>query len=35
MTKRRWDKVALDQFKTMPAEFQDDWGELRKIIYKG
>lgn len=34
MTKRKWDKVALDQFKTMPSDFQDDWKELREIIYK-
>lgn len=34
MTKRRWDKVALDQFKTMPEEFQDDWRELRRKVHK-
>jgi len=34
MRERKWDKVAHDQFKTMPEEFRDDWKELRKIVYK-
>lgn len=33
MRGRKWDKVAQDQFRTMPEEFQDDWQELRKIVY--
>jgi len=34
MTKRKWDDVAFDQFKSMPKEFQNDWQELRKIVHK-
>jgi hypothetical protein len=29
-----WDKVAADQFKAMPADFQDDWRDLRNIVIK-
>ncbi len=29
-----WDKVAADQFKAMPADFQDDWRDLRNLVIK-
>ena len=34
MRERKWDKVAKEQFQTMPEEFQSDWGELRRKVYK-
>lgn len=27
-----WEKVAEDQFKAMPTEFQDDWRDLRNLV---
>ncbi len=35
MRERKWDKIARDQFQTMPTDFRNDWHELRKKIYKG
>ncbi|CAN5639250.1 hypothetical protein BH23PAT1_BH23PAT1_2910 [soil metagenome] len=32
MGKRNWRYVAEKQFKSMPKDFQDDWGELRNIV---
>jgi hypothetical protein len=29
-----WDKVADDQFKAMPADFQADWSDLRNMVNK-
>lgn len=29
-----WDKVAEDQFKSMPADFQDDWRDLVSYVNK-
>ncbi len=34
MTRKNWDNLARKQFEEMPAEFQDDWKELRQIVYK-
>ena len=28
-----WDKVAKEQFKHMPKDFQQDWAELRAKVY--
>lgn len=28
-----WDEVAKEQFRGMPKEFQQDWAELRSIVY--
>ncbi len=35
MTKsgKKWDRVAQQQFDSMPQEFQDDWAELRKLVH--
>jgi hypothetical protein len=32
MSKKNWDKVADEQFKSMPKAFRDDWQGLRKIV---
>lgn len=29
MSQPNWDKVAEDQFKSMPKSFQTDWAGLR------
>lgn len=34
MRERKWDKVANEQFQTMPEEFRSDWEELRRKVYK-
>jgi hypothetical protein len=34
MAKVNWDKVAEQQFKSMPKSFQEDWGELRGVVYR-
>ena len=34
MSKKNWDKVAQQEFDTMPAEYQEDWGELRGVVYR-
>lgn len=31
MRGKNWDKVADNQFKSMPQDFQDDWAELRYL----
>lgn len=31
MRGKSWDKVAEDQFKSMPQDFQEDWNDLRKL----
>jgi len=33
MAKKDWDKVAQEQFDSMPKSFQEDWGELRGVVY--
>lgn len=30
-----WDKIAEAQFQAMPADFQDDWRDLRDYVNKG
>lgn len=32
MTRKNWDKVAEKQFKSMPDDFQDSWGDLRARV---
>jgi hypothetical protein len=27
-----WDKVADEQFQSMPKGFREDWSELRKLV---
>ena len=34
MSRKNWDKVAQNEFDTMPAEYQEDWGELRGVVYR-
>ena len=33
MSRVNWDRVAKQQFDAMPKEFQEDWGELRGVVY--
>ncbi len=35
MARRDWNKIAHDQFKSMPKDFQDAWQDLRAKIYRG
>ncbi len=30
----KWDKIADQQFRSMPKDFQEDWGDLRQLIDK-
>ncbi len=32
MKQRNWDKIATEQFKSMPKDFQDDWKDLRNTV---
>jgi hypothetical protein len=32
MSRKNWDKVADNQFSSMPEDFQKDWEELRQKI---
>jgi hypothetical protein len=34
MAQRNWEKVAEEQFKSMPKSFQADWAELRELVTK-
>jgi hypothetical protein len=34
MGKKNWNKIADRQFSEMPQDFQEDWGELRAVVYK-
>lgn len=34
MSQKNWKKVANKQFNEMPKEFQEDWGELRAVVYR-
>lgn len=34
MTKIDWNKRAKDEFDAMPADYQEDWGELRGVVYR-
>lgn len=31
MRGKSWTRVADQQFKSMPQDFQDDWSELRNL----
>jgi hypothetical protein len=31
--KLSWDKIAKEEYKKLPEEYQDDWRELRAIVY--
>lgn len=33
-TEINWDKVADEQFKSMPKDFQNDWKDLRDEIMR-
>lgn len=33
MRGKSWNKVAEEQFKSMPKDFRDDWQDLRETIY--
>lgn len=33
MSKANWNKIAKKQFDAMPQDFQEDWGELRAVVY--
>jgi hypothetical protein len=34
MSKRtNWDKIATQQFRSMPKSFQKDWADLRQTVY--
>jgi DNA-binding ferritin-like protein (Dps family) len=30
MARKNWDEIAEQQFKTLPADYQDSWRELRE-----
>lgn len=32
MAKRNWDKVANEQFESMPDNFKNDWKDLIKKV---
>lgn len=32
MSKSKWDKIAEQQFKHMPTNFQSDWQDLRHKV---
>lgn len=34
MARRNWDKIADDQFNSMPTDFQDAWRDLRDRVNK-
>lgn len=34
MRGKSWDKVAEEQFKMMPKDFQDEWQDLRQKIMR-
>ena len=31
--KRSWDDIAKKEFKQLPKDYQDDWCEMRAIVY--
>ncbi len=31
---KTWKRIADEQFHSMPKEFREDWGELRKLVNK-
>jgi DNA-binding ferritin-like protein (Dps family) len=31
--KRSWDDIAKKEFKRLPKEYQDDWREMRAVVY--
>lgn len=34
MARKDWDKIADDQFNSMPVDFQDAWSDLRSRVKK-
>lgn len=34
MPRRNWDKIADNQFNSMPVDFQDAWRDLRERVNK-
>jgi len=33
MKSRNWSKEAEQQFKSMPKNYQEDWGQLRRELF--
>ena len=31
MTRKKWDKVAHDQFESLSEDIQQDWGDLYEL----
>lgn len=31
--KLSWDKIAKQEFNSLPKEYQADWRELRAVVY--
>ncbi len=34
MSQKDWDKLARKQFEGMPADFKNDWQDLRHKVHK-
>ena len=33
MNRINWDKVAKEEFDSLPRQYQEDWKELRERVY--